>query len=80
MTVNEQSIQFIINLLTTNVVDALTVKTGRTATETLREFMKTRTYSLLIDPESYLFFESPMYVLDMIDAEECCDWERWLEI
>jgi len=80
LTVNEQSIEFIINLLTTNVVDALAAKSGKSATETLREFMKSRTYSLLIDPESYLFFESPMYVLDMIDAEECGDWERWLEI
>ncbi|MCL1835338.1 MAG: hypothetical protein FWG48_04180 [Oscillospiraceae bacterium] len=80
MTVNKQSIEFVTDLLVTNVVDALAERTGRTATETLRGFMRTRTYSLLIDAESYLFFESPLYILDMLDAEEHCDWDRWLEV
>ena len=80
MTIDEQSTNFITDLLVTNVVDALAKKTGNNVTETLRDLMKSKTYTLLINPESYLFLESPTYVLDMIDAEQCGDWDRWLEV
>ena len=80
MTINEKSTNFIIDLLVTNVVDALAKKSGNNGTETLRDLMKSKTYALLINPESYLFLESPTYVLDMIDAEKCGDWDRWLEV
>ncbi|MDR1204621.1 MAG: hypothetical protein LBL26_03950 [Peptococcaceae bacterium] len=80
MTVNEQSIDFFTDLVVTNVIDAIAERTGKTATETFRELMKSKTYELLIDPESYLFLESPAYVLDMVDAEERGDWDRWLEV
>jgi hypothetical protein len=62
------------------VVDALAKKSGTAVTETLRELMKSKTYVLLLNPESYLYLESPTYVLDMIDAELSGDWDRWLEV
>ena len=42
--------------------------------------MKSKTYALLINPESFLYLESPAYVLDMVDAEQRGDWDRWLEV
>jgi hypothetical protein len=80
MTINEQSTNFITDLLVTNVVDALAKKSGSNVTETLRELMRSKTYALLLNPESFLFLESPTYVLDMIDAEQRGDWARWLEV
>lgn len=80
MTINESSTAFITDLLVTNVVDALAKKSGTAVTETLRELMKSKTYVLLLNPESYLYLESPTYVLDMIDAELSGDWDRWLEV
>ena len=80
MTINKQSAAFIINLIVTNVVDTLAKNSDKNVTEALRELMKSKTYTLLINPESYLFLESPTYVLDMIDAEQCEDWDRWLEV
>ena len=42
--------------------------------------MTTKTFSLLFDPESYLFMESPSYVLEMLEAERNEDWDSWLEV
>jgi hypothetical protein len=80
VTINEQSTGFITDLVVTNVVEALAERSDRTATETFRELMKSKTYALLMDPASYLFLESPAYVLDMIDAEQRGDWDSWLEV
>lgn len=80
MTINENSAVFITDLAITNVVDELSRRNGKTPTETLRELMKTKTYMLLFNPESYLYLESPTYILDMIDAEQQGDWDRWLEV
>ena len=80
MTIHENPTVFITDLLVTNVVDALAKKTGKTVTATLREVMESKTYALLLNPESYLYLESPTYVLDMIDAEQSGDWNRWLEV
>jgi hypothetical protein len=80
VTLNEQSIIFVTDLIVTNIVDELAQKSGKSATETLRELMKSKTYALLMNPEAYLFLESPAYILDMIDAEQSGDWDRWLVV
>jgi hypothetical protein len=80
VTINENSIAFITDLVVTNIVDTLAKQSGKSTTETLRELMKTKTYTLLLNSESYLYLESPTYVLDMIDAERSGDWKRWLEV
>jgi hypothetical protein len=51
-----------------------------TPTEAIRKLMMSETYGLLLDPESYLHFESAEYILYMYDAEQRGDWNRWLEI
>jgi hypothetical protein len=38
--------------------------------EALRDFMATKTYQLLMNPKSFLFLESPAYIVDMITAEQ----------
>jgi hypothetical protein len=48
-------------------------------TEALRKLMNTQTYGLLLDPESYLHFESAEYILYLFDAEQRGDWELWTE-
>ena len=58
----------------------LAKRDGVTHTDALRRFMSTETYELLLDPESYLHLESAEYVLDMVDAEESGDIDRWMEV
>jgi len=48
--------------------------------EAVRQFMATKTYSLLFDKESYLYLESYEYVLDMLQSEEKGNWDEWLEV
>ena len=71
---------FVTNILATNVVFRVAMSEGKTTTETLRALMATKTFSLLFDPESYLYTESPSYVLNMLEAERNGDWDSWLEV
>jgi hypothetical protein len=80
MKMNEQSAIFIIDVCCTNVVNRLAEESGKKTTDVLRDFMKTKTCRLLFNPDSYLYLESPEYVLDMIDAEQQGDWKRWAEV
>jgi hypothetical protein len=80
MTMNEQSAIFIIDVCCTNVVNRLAEESGKTTTEALRDFTKTKTCQLLFNPDSYLYLESPEYVLYMLDAEQQGDWKRWTEV
>jgi hypothetical protein len=80
MNVNEQSTRFTIDVIVAKVAEALSRETGKTPTETLRDFMSTKTYQLLLNPKSFLFLESPAYIMEMIEAEQSGDWETWLEV
>jgi len=71
---------FVTDILVTNVVLRTAKSEGKTETETLRALMATKTFSLLFDPKSYLFTESPSYVLRMLEAERNEDWDSWLEV
>jgi len=44
------------------------------------QFMNSKTYELLCDPESNLCFESNAYILDMFQHEIDNNWEEWLKI
>jgi hypothetical protein len=66
--------------LTANVAEELAEISGKTATTALRDFMATKTYNVLIKPDTLLYRESPAYVVDMVEAEQSGDWERWLEV
>ncbi|MDR1135424.1 MAG: DNA-directed RNA polymerase subunit omega [Clostridiales Family XIII bacterium] len=80
MIVNEQSTRFTIDIIAAKVAEMLSCETGKPPTDALREFMATKTYQLLLNPKSFLFLESPAYIMDMITAEQAGDWETWLEI
>ena len=76
----EKSIWFAIDTLTAETAQKYAFDNEITGTEALRFFMKTDTFKLLVNPESYLYLESAEYVLDMLDAEINHDTARWLEV
>ena len=80
MTITEHTVPFCIDALTVRISEEYAKTNGISNTEALRIFMSTKTYELLIDPKSYLYLESMEYILDMLDAEFCEDWDRWFEI
>jgi hypothetical protein len=80
MTAENKSIELCQDILATRVAQMITKRDIIAPTEAIRKFMVTQTYDLLLDPESYLYFESAEYILYMYDAEQSGDWERWLEI
>ena len=77
---NENTSQALIDLHVVRLIEALALREGKSKTDCVREFMASKTYELLADPESYLCLESPAYILDMLDAERSGDWDRWLEV
>jgi hypothetical protein len=79
VTFNEKTSRGLIDLHITKLVDTLAVNKGKSATDCLREFMTTKTYDLLCNPESYLCLESPAYIMDMLEAELSGNWGEWLE-
>jgi len=76
---NEQKIQFCIDALAADVADKLAQESGADISNAVREFMKTKTYSLLFDEHSLLYLESAEYIFDMLQAEQRGDWARWRE-
>ena len=76
----QQAAEFIADMTAAEVARRYAGQKGLPMTEGVREFMATKTYSLLMDPKSYLSFESVEYVLDMLLAEISGDVGRWLEI
>ena len=80
MIITEHTVPFCINAHTVRISGEYAKKNALSNTDALRFFMSTKTYDLLIDPGSYLYLESPEYILDMLDAELSEDWDRWLEI
>jgi hypothetical protein len=79
MKAESKSIELCQDILATRVAQMIATNENITPTEALRKLMATETYGLLIDPESYLHFESAEYILYMYDAEQHSDWNRWLE-
>ena len=67
------------DILATRVAKMIATQENITPTEAIRKLMATETYGLLLDPESYLHFESAEYIFYMYDAEQRGDWECWLE-
>ena len=80
MIITEHTVPFCINAHTVRIAEEYAKKNTLSNTDALRFFMSTKTYELLIDPESYLYLESPEYILDMLDAELSEDWDRWYQI
>jgi hypothetical protein len=75
-----QAMEFVADVTAAEVARRYAEQKGVPTTEGVRDFMATKTYSLLMNPKSYLSLESVEYVVDMLDAELRGDNERWLEI
>jgi high-affinity K+ transport system ATPase subunit B len=80
MNIEDNQVNFIKKVLTANVAEELAEISGKTATTALRDFMATKTFNVLMKPDTVLYRESPAYVVDMVEAEQSGDWERWLEV
>ena len=80
MTLSRETIRYSIDTMTAEIVEKLALYNNLTLTDALKQFMKTKTFDLLCDPESFLYLESVEYVYDMLDAEKEGDMERWLEV
>ncbi|MDR1110480.1 MAG: hypothetical protein LBP92_07265 [Deltaproteobacteria bacterium] len=79
MTPDENAVAFIVKVLTANVAEELAHISGKSTTEALREFMATKTYDVLMKPNSLLYRESPACLVYMVEAERAGDWRRWME-
>ena len=75
----DHKINLCIDALTADVADKLAKESNMMITEALQSFMQTKTYALLFDEQSLLYLESAEYIFDMLQAEQCGDWERWRE-
>ena len=80
MSVESQKAQYCADLVATTVVSQYAQEKGLSTTEALRIIMETRTFEVLQDPESQLCFESTESILDMLHAEEHCDWDEWVKV
>ena len=80
MATTAQSIDFCIDVLSAQIAEAIAKKNGIPQKDAVKQFMSTKTYSLLIDKESLLYLESVEYVLDMLESEEAGNWDKWLEV
>jgi hypothetical protein len=75
-----QAMEFVADMTAAEVARRYAGQKGISTTEGIREFMTTKTYELLMNPNSYLSLESVEYVIDLLDAELRGDNERWLEV
>ena len=76
----DKSIVLCQDILATRLVQMVASRDKIDLTAALRKIMATLTYDLLLDPESYLYLESVEYILDMLDAEQRGDWDRWMDV
>jgi hypothetical protein len=80
MSVTEKQAILLIDQLTARVSELLAEEQLQPLTDAMRDFMSTKTFAVLLRPQSYLYLESPEYILDMLDAERKHDIQRWLEV
>jgi hypothetical protein len=76
----QNQVDLIKTVITANVAKMSAQKSHKKKTDALRDFMGTKTYKLLIKPDSVLFRESPDFILDMYEIEKAGDRDRWLAI
>jgi hypothetical protein len=78
--INHAVVEVCIESIVAQVADAYAGKQNIPVPDAMRLFMTTKTYELLIKPESYLYLEAAPYVEDMLNAELSGDWESWMEV
>ncbi len=77
MDITPQSIQLCADLVAARVAEYVSRRDMLDTTSALQKFMNTKTYALLQNPASLLYYESAEYVQDMLEAEERGDWAYW---
>jgi hypothetical protein len=80
MTKENMRVELCQDILAARVTQMIATRENIEPTDALRKFMGTQTYGLLLDPESYLHFESAEYILYLFDTEQRGDWELWTKI
>ena len=80
MKAKSKSVELFQDILATRVAKMIVTQENIQPTQAIRKLMATETYGLLLDPESYLHFESAEYIFCMYDAEQQGNWERWLKM
>jgi hypothetical protein len=80
MIIDNKRVEYCQDILATRLAQMLAVRDNITPTEAIRKLMMTITYELLLDADSYLHLESAEYILDMLNAEQRGDWNRWMEV
>jgi hypothetical protein len=78
--VNDNIIEVCIESIAAQVADTYADKQNISVTDAMQMFITTKTYELLVNPKSYLYLESAVYVEDMLNAELSGDWESWMEV
>ena len=63
MKAESKSIELCQDILATRVAQMIAKRDNIAPTEAIRKLMTSETYGLLLDPESYLHFESAEYIL-----------------
>ena len=69
MATQEQDIQFQIECLTHQLVMILMEDKGLTMTQALDMVYSSRTFAKVENPETGLYYQGAVYVMDMLDAE-----------
>ena len=80
MTTTALSIDFCIDILSAQIAETIAKEKNIPLKDAVKRFMSSKTHSLLMDKESFLYLESVEYVLDMLKAEESGNWDEWLEV
>jgi hypothetical protein len=78
--VSKGTINIAIESLTAQVADSYAEAHALSVTEAIQFFMTTKTFELLLNPESGLYLETAPYVEDMLSAELSGNWDRWMEV
>ena len=69
-----------IQAITVYLVHRLSKEENCSCEDALKELLKTMTYELLQDKESYLYAEAPEYVWSMLRDEKEGDMESWMAV
>ena len=76
----EKKQEIIIGYHIGSVAYRISIDKGVSKEEALESFEKTKTYNLLLNPDSELYLEDTEYVYDMYLNELAGDWKEWLKI
>lgn len=72
---NKEANNYVIDILTSMVVEALSERQSRDFTEVFREFRRSRTYKKLLDTETGLWMNGPDYIEDEYNLETGADMQ-----